>query len=93
MHMYPSCANTLFYVSAHLMIIKILMASVSTNYQNYIHNEVFNVKPQYLSNKLLSLSLYIFVICILSCSIAYALDETLLQQKQGYDWGLCPTVP
>ena len=36
MYLYPTSADTPFYVSAYLMIIRVLIGSVYTNYHNYI---------------------------------------------------------
>ncbi len=44
MYVYPSSSNVPFYVSAYYMIIKILMDSVYTNIDSYIHNKPFNVQ-------------------------------------------------
>lgn len=76
MHIYPTSANTPFYVSAYVMIIKTLMESIYTNIESYIQNKPFNKQSQYFSNKLLYLFVYILVIFILNCEVALAVDES-----------------
>lgn len=73
MSKFPSSANVAFYVSANLMIIKILIGLIFQNYKMY-KNQSFSLQPQYFSNTLISFSLCVFVICILNGSVAYASD-------------------
>jgi hypothetical protein len=75
MSKYPSSANVAFYVSANLMIIKILVDRILQNYNIYKRNQSFSLRTQYFSNKLISFSLCLFVICILDGSVAYASDD------------------
>lgn len=75
MHVYPTSANTPFYVSAYAMIIKILIESVYANYKAFKGDTPYTAQPQFFYNKFIYLSAYLIVISILSCDIAYALDE------------------
>ena len=74
MHVYPSSANSPFYVSAYYMIIKTLIGSVYTNYKMFKENTPLNRQSSYFYNKLTYLFVYILVICILNCDVAYAAD-------------------
>lgn len=75
MHVYPASANTPFYVSAYVMIIKTLVESAYTNYIMFKENTPCYVQPPYFYNQFIYLSAYLIVISILSCDVAYALDE------------------
>lgn len=81
MYVYPSCANTPFYVSAHLMIIKTLINSVYTNYRMVKENTPFSVQPKYFYNKFIYLFVYRFVSCILSCELRSGWTRTQLSGK------------
>lgn len=76
MRVYPTSANTPFYVSAYAMIIKILIESVYTNYKAFKENTPYTAQSRYFYNKIIYLSAYLIVISILSCDVAYALDES-----------------
>ena len=71
---YPTSGRASFYVSAHLMIVKLLIDQVLQNYKIYRNNQIFSLQPSGLSNRLIFLSLCLFVICILNGSVAYASD-------------------
>jgi len=75
MYIYPSSANTPFYVSAYLMIIKLLIDALCTNYKMFKENKPVNVQPQYFYNKFFYLFVFILVICLLNCDVAIAADE------------------
>ena len=75
MHVYPTSQNAPFYVSAYVMIIKTLVESAYTNYIMFKENTPCYVQPPYFYNKFIYLSAYLIVISILSCDVAYALDE------------------
>lgn len=72
---YPSSARAPFYASAHLMVVKLLVDVVLQNYKIYKNSQTFSLQPTCLSNKLIYLSLCVFVICIFNDSVAYASDE------------------
>lgn len=74
MYVYPSCANAPFYVSAYAMIIKTLIDSLYIDYKMFQENTPFNVQSQYFYNTFTYLFVYILIICILSCEVAYAAD-------------------
>ena len=75
MSVFLSSANVPFYVSAHFMIIKLLIDSLYTNYKMFKENRSVNFQPQCFHNKFFYLFVYILVVCILSCDVAYAADE------------------
>ena len=75
MHKYPSSANVPFYVSASAMIIKTLIDELYTNYNMFKENRSVNFQSPCFYNKFFYLFVYILVVCILSCEVAYAADE------------------
>ena len=75
MDRYTSLGNLPFYVSAHLMIFKLLAEQLYKNYQMYKDNKPLNLQSEHFSNKLIYLFLYILVICALYGGVAYASDE------------------
>lgn len=72
---YPSSANAPFYVSAHLMIVKLLVDKIVQYYQMYKSSQTFSFQPMSFSNRLIILSLCLFLICIFNDSVAYASDD------------------
>jgi hypothetical protein len=87
MSKYPSSANVGFYVSANLMIIKILVNQIVLNYEIYRSNKSFCLQSQYFSNKLIYFSLCLFVICVFNGSVAYASDECASPVVEGASAG------
>jgi hypothetical protein len=72
-HIYPSSMNVP--ISAHLMIIKILVDKIYHNYYFYRNHKPFSLQFQYFSNKRIFISLCLFVICVLNGDVAYASDD------------------
>jgi hypothetical protein len=61
MHKHSSSANVAFYISAHLMIIKILVTQIVLHYEIYRSNKSFCLLTQYFSNKLIYLFLSMLI--------------------------------
>ena len=80
---YPSSARVPFYVCAHLMIVKLLVDKILQNYKIYKNSQTFSLQPMCLSNRLIYLSLCLFVICIFNDSVAYASDEDSSAVTEG----------
>lgn len=72
---FPASANVPFYVSAHLMIVKLLVDQIVQYYQMYKSSQTFSFQPMSFSNRLIILSLCLFLICIFNDSVAYASDD------------------
>lgn len=67
----------LFYVSAHLMIVKLLAKQLYKNDKIYKENKPFNLQFKYFSNTLTYISLCLFVICVLNSGVAYASNDEI----------------
>jgi len=76
---YPASANVPFYVSAHLMIVKLLVDQIVQYYKMYKSEQTFSLQPMCFSNRLVVISLCLFMVCILNESVAYASDEAELE--------------
>ena len=79
----PSSARAPFYISAHLMIVKLLVDQILQNYKTYKSSQTFSLQPICLSNKLIYLSLCLLIICIFNDSVAYASGEESSAVTEG----------
>ena len=57
------------------MIVKLLVDQIVQYYQIYKSSQTFSFQPMSFSNRLIILSLCLFLICIFNDSVAYALDD------------------
>ena len=71
---FPSSANVAFYVSAHLMIVKLLADQVCQNYKVYRDDKPFSLQSQYFC-KLTSIFLFFVVVFAFNGCVAYASNE------------------
>lgn len=57
------------------MIVKLLVDQIFQNYKIYNSSHTFSLQPMCVFNRLIVISLCLFMICIFNGSVAYASDD------------------